>query len=191
MIAIRALAPVPESDLDRLARAIQAEHDAVESALGLAVTHAIRAGELLTAAKAEVGHGAWRDWLDANVVFTQQTAATYMRLHRRRDQIESARSIRAAVAELAEAKSPKTDLRAMWAKLERVIATRPMTTYKPGRQTLGRQLAWHETEVKRLERELSELDGETRHVESGRSPGGRCYSAVSRRACPGTTLSTR
>jgi hypothetical protein len=39
-----------------------------------AVAHAIRAGEFLIEAKAQVGHGAWGSWLAANFPKSESTA---------------------------------------------------------------------------------------------------------------------
>lgn len=96
-----------ERPLIELAGAIRREHDACERDARSAVEHAIRAGELLIDAKAEVSHGEWLPWLDTNFAFTPQTANGYMRLARRREQIEGAPSISVALAELAQPREQK------------------------------------------------------------------------------------
>lgn len=82
---------------------INAEHRLAQEAFGEAVQHAIRAGELLAAAKAQLGHGEWLPWLELNFDFSRQTASAYMRLAANREQIEmeSAPSISAALKQLA------------------------------------------------------------------------------------------
>lgn len=86
-----------------LAKQIQAEHEAAERDIRSALSHAVRAGELLIEAKAKVKHGEWGAWLAENFEFSQQWAAGYMRLAKADPaQIESAVSVRGALKELAE-----------------------------------------------------------------------------------------
>lgn len=59
---------------------INAEHDIAESSAQSAIEHARRAGELLLQAKETVGHGAWLEWLAANVRVGTRMAQNYMRL---------------------------------------------------------------------------------------------------------------
>jgi hypothetical protein len=61
---------------------ICAEHEAAQASARDAVVHAIRAGELLIAAKAGLPHGEFGAWLAANVSFSERTAQGYMRLAR-------------------------------------------------------------------------------------------------------------
>jgi hypothetical protein len=68
------------SSVSTLAAEIRAEHEACERDAQSAVAHAIRAGELLTEAKARCEHGGWLTWLGHNVCFGQQTANAYMRI---------------------------------------------------------------------------------------------------------------
>ncbi|MFN8131162.1 MAG: DUF3102 domain-containing protein [Solirubrobacteraceae bacterium] len=63
-----------------LAGEIRAEHEAAQAAFGAAVGHAIRAGQLLTEAKAQVPHGEWIPWLEENFPAGKRTAQGYMRL---------------------------------------------------------------------------------------------------------------
>lgn len=85
-----------------LVKEIQAEHDAAERDVRSAVEHAVRAGQLLTEAKASLPHGEWGKWLSENFAFSQQWAAGYMRLAKASPgQIESASSIRGALKQLA------------------------------------------------------------------------------------------
>lgn len=80
------------------------EHDLAVGAARTALVHAMNCGKLLAECKAAVGQGGWSAWLAANFDGSQQTAATYMRLHHRRGelpQVESALSIRAAAKMLS------------------------------------------------------------------------------------------
>lgn len=90
------------AELDELAEQIRVEHEACEESAESAVMHAIRAGELLTEAKARVRRGEWLPWLAQNFAGTRQMASGYMRLYRHRDEMENAFSIRGALKELAE-----------------------------------------------------------------------------------------
>jgi hypothetical protein len=65
-----------------VASEINAEHREVVRSIADSVTHAIRAGELLSRAKANAGHGGWRQWQEKNLSFSVRTAQTYMRLAR-------------------------------------------------------------------------------------------------------------
>jgi DUF3102 family protein len=71
---------VDASSVSTLAAEVRAEHEACERDAQSAVAHAIRAGELLTEAKARCEHGGWLTWLGHNVRFGQQTANAYMRI---------------------------------------------------------------------------------------------------------------
>jgi DNA-binding MarR family transcriptional regulator len=92
--------------LSTLADEANREHALVIQAGESMVVHAIKAGEALLAAKREVGHGGWYDWLEQN--FTDRNVSTpqlYMRLARNKELIldrgvtgvkEAARLIRGA-----------------------------------------------------------------------------------------------
>lgn len=75
-----AVAKRPAAGLESLAAKIRKEHEACERNAQSAVEHAIKAGELLTIAKAKVKHGGWLPWLEEHFEFTQQTASVYVRL---------------------------------------------------------------------------------------------------------------
>lgn len=49
---------------------------------------AIRAGEILTDVKAGLEHGQWLPWLETNMPFTDRTAARYMRVYERREELK-------------------------------------------------------------------------------------------------------
>jgi hypothetical protein len=68
---------------------INAAHDAVVESNQTALKHAIAAGELLTTAKAAVGHGNWEDWLAENCPnISLRTARLYMDLAEHDEEIE-------------------------------------------------------------------------------------------------------
>jgi hypothetical protein len=100
--------PTKAMSITGLAAEIRAEHEAVEAAAISAVEHAIRCGELLIEAKAQVRHGNWLPWLSENFDFTRQTATAYMRLYANRDQLqmEGPPSISAALKQIA---APRED----------------------------------------------------------------------------------
>jgi hypothetical protein len=112
---VNPLRPIPgvvvqaEENLAELARQINEEHRAGEAALRASVQHALRAGELLLAAKKRVGHGSWRDWMAAHVQVAERTAQSYMRLAKKwptlgeKTQRVADLSLREALKVLAEA----------------------------------------------------------------------------------------
>jgi hypothetical protein len=90
--------------LPALASEIRQEVDAAERAWQDGVGHAIRAGELLLKAKAQVKHGEWLPWLEANFPGSERSARNYMRLAANRQRVADLPTIREAVAALAEVK---------------------------------------------------------------------------------------
>lgn len=98
-----ALSPVVAGQQESLAARIRSEVEAAERDWGSALAHAIRAGELLIEAKADLQHGEWLPWLEANFDFTRQMATNYMRLSENAEelQMENALSISAALKQLA------------------------------------------------------------------------------------------
>lgn len=98
-----------------LAKEINQEHELAEKALRDGLAHALRAGELLLEAKEITAHGTWGDWLEENFSFSKRTAQNYMRLSRRRDELEKAQhvadlSYRDAIAYLAEPKKKELEV---------------------------------------------------------------------------------
>jgi hypothetical protein len=79
-----------DGELAALAKQINKSHAAVERHASDCLERARQTGALLLQAKGACGHGGWVNWLKANVKFSQQSAATYMRLARHWEQIESA-----------------------------------------------------------------------------------------------------
>jgi len=78
-----------EKKLDTLAEEINAEHRAFEVTFRKTLEHAIRAGELLTHAKAECPHGTWLLWLEENFEGKLRTAQVYMQLYNKRDEVRA------------------------------------------------------------------------------------------------------
>jgi hypothetical protein len=90
------------TSLEAIASEIRKEVEAAEHAWQGAVTHAIRAGELLIEAKAQVRHGEWLPWIEANFPGRPRTAQDYMRLARNARRVAYLPSVREAVAALSE-----------------------------------------------------------------------------------------
>src|SRR5215203_583705 len=78
-----------ESNLDTLAQQINEEHRAFIGSLKKTVEHGIRAGELLTRAKAERPHGTWLPWLSENFEGSERSAQVYMQMYRNRNEIRA------------------------------------------------------------------------------------------------------
>jgi hypothetical protein len=89
--------------LPALAAEIEQEHQAAHRAGLTMIEHAKRCGDLLIKAKAEVGHGEWLPWLDANVSFCQRTAQGYMKLARELPRLDSTNAQRVADLSLRDA----------------------------------------------------------------------------------------
>lgn len=80
-----AVVRVPE--LRKLAGQIDEQHSKCREAMMRGIEHALKAGELLTDAKALVPHGQWLLWLQDNCEVSQRTAQLYMQLYSRRDEL--------------------------------------------------------------------------------------------------------
>lgn len=74
-----ALAAVPDRPLDRLAREVRAEHEAVQAQARGMLAHAIAAGAALIEAKEQIQHGSFLPWLATTGLSVRQ-AQKYMRL---------------------------------------------------------------------------------------------------------------
>ena len=72
------------NSLADLAARINEEHQAVVAAARTTLQHAFNAGEFLLAAKAQVPHGYWGDWLRENCEVSERSAQKYMQLARHR-----------------------------------------------------------------------------------------------------------
>lgn len=83
-----------------LAGRINAAHDAAAKAARAVLENARQAGELLSQAKKQAGHGGWGDWLRANVRFSERTVQGYMKVAAGWDRLQEAVGKSAAVADL-------------------------------------------------------------------------------------------
>jgi hypothetical protein len=72
--------PPPSPTLEELTAAIRKGHSEVETALLTAVVRAIETGKSLIAAKKQVGHGNFENYVSIECRFTVRTAQNYMRL---------------------------------------------------------------------------------------------------------------
>jgi len=72
--------PVTSTIAMSLTQDIRREHEAAQRAFASAVEHAVRCGELLAEAKAQIRHGEWLPWLAENFPASVRTAQGYMRL---------------------------------------------------------------------------------------------------------------
>lgn len=100
------------------------EHRAVEAAVGRAqranaegVEHAVRAGEILIAAKKAVGHGSWMRWTEANFDGSHRTVDLYMHLAERKAEISQELAklgIEAVARELARPKRTPPEVVSDW-----------------------------------------------------------------------------
>jgi hypothetical protein len=88
--------------LEALAEQIEIEHAACEAMQNAALAHAIVCGEKLIAAKRLAGHGNWLPWVAENLSFGERTATNYMRIARNRQRVSDLRTVREALAELAD-----------------------------------------------------------------------------------------
>lgn len=99
--------------LPGLAAAINQEHENCNIAILDGLQHAIKAGELLHQAKAQIQHGQWLQWLKDNVSFSERTAQNYIRVFQRKNELidKSATvadlSYKAAINLLTEPKFPE------------------------------------------------------------------------------------
>lgn len=69
---------IEDMSLEALQEIANSSGEAVEKTARMAVSHAIRAGRALTAAKLKVPHGQWLAWLKAHWNYSQQTASRYI-----------------------------------------------------------------------------------------------------------------
>lgn len=86
-----------------LAAEINAAHQQAEASAWTAVEHAAKAGELLTEAKAQIDHGSWAVWVEANCEFSLRTAQAYMRISHKLPDLDESKAQRVALLPLREA----------------------------------------------------------------------------------------
>ena len=109
--ALENRAPSSVSDLDSLAKQIDAAHVAVLSVLLSSVQLAAEAGHLLAQAKEQVPFGQWETWVAENIAVSPRTARGYMQIERLWAEADKAKrrrvadlGLRALLAEIAEPK---------------------------------------------------------------------------------------
>jgi hypothetical protein len=68
--------------LQTLPEQINREHQQAEQAARSALTHALKAGELLLQAKQQCAYGDWQAWIQQHCQFAERTARLYMQLAR-------------------------------------------------------------------------------------------------------------
>jgi hypothetical protein len=78
------------NSLTDLAARIRGYHEATVAALGKSLEYGMAAGDLLIEAKAQLKHGEWLPWLEANCGLSERSAQVYMRLARNREKVKSA-----------------------------------------------------------------------------------------------------
>lgn len=104
-----------------LADQIRTEITAAEDGHRAALQHAIRAGELLTEAKARMVHGEWLPWLEMNFSATPRLAQQYMVLAANTKRVSHLGSVREALAAIkqpkAKAKRKRRELKENRAKI--------------------------------------------------------------------------
>ena len=66
--------------LPQLAKRINEEHAAAETAMRDGLSHAVEAGKLLVEAKKQCEHGKWLPWIKESCEFSARTAQGYMRV---------------------------------------------------------------------------------------------------------------
>jgi hypothetical protein len=94
--------------LQTIASQANREHELATAAACEALEHAVRCGELLAQAKAELGHGNFLPWLKANFAGSERTARNYMQLSLNRQRVADlgCDSIRGALSALADRVEP-------------------------------------------------------------------------------------
>lgn len=91
MIRMHSTLPAPalQQPLSTLAAEINRHHRAAESSIRSGLEHALQAGRLLLAVKAQCRRGKWADWLKTNCECSQRTAQSYIRIAKRWPEIEA------------------------------------------------------------------------------------------------------
>lgn len=95
------------NSLADLAARINVEHEAVTKFMKQSLERAIRAGELLIEAKAQLKHGQWLPWLREHCQLPERTASHYMRLAQNASQIGNVADLTVREAIEAIAAKPK------------------------------------------------------------------------------------
>jgi Protein of unknown function (DUF3102) len=83
-----ALVPPPKPTLAELTSVIRRGHGEVEAGLASALAKAIGVGKALVAAKRQVGHGNFEDYVAVECRIAMRTAQNYMRLARHEAEVQ-------------------------------------------------------------------------------------------------------
>lgn len=153
--------------VDDLATEIEREHTIVLGNLNNALRSALRIGELLNKAKAEIGHGKFTAWITENLPFTERTARNYMRIANRKEEIAAAgvTELSAVYQMIADSRNtsdePRSESsgRTVGALLRKYRAKERLTAKE--RAELKTHLAQR---VKRLQSEAAELSAIINHL---------------------------
>lgn len=92
---------------DPSAESINAEHRLARASAEDAVAHAVKCGELLIARKAELPHGEFTHWVEANCEFGVRRAQAYMTAWRKNDPRIAFASVRELLAAPSEPTKPQ------------------------------------------------------------------------------------
>ena len=105
-------APSSVSDLDDLAKQIDAAHVEVRAALLTSVQRAAEVGYLLAQAKEQIPFGQWETWVEQNTAVSPRSARAFMQIERHWAEADTAKrravadlGLRAFLAEIAEPRS--------------------------------------------------------------------------------------
>lgn len=79
----------PTKNLPDLALQINQHHEAAQRNAQKAIERAFQCGEALAQAKAQVKHGEWLTWLQANTIISERTARKYMMVANNRAALEN------------------------------------------------------------------------------------------------------
>ena len=79
-------------------------HAEIGGYLKMTIENAIEIGGILAEQKAELPHGSWGPWIEANLPFSARLARDYMTFYERRDELKTA-----SVADLADARRLLTE----------------------------------------------------------------------------------
>jgi hypothetical protein len=124
-----------------LAAKINTEHAAVEASARAGLAHAKAAGEMLAAAKRQIGHGRWLAWVKEHCRVSERTCRAYMQIADRWEELTAKRqhaadlSIRDGLRLLVEADA-SADLAAQLTGEGRLAYTHGMIDEAAARQLL-------------------------------------------------------
>jgi len=113
---------VPVRDISEL----KSLYSKIVSCSADALTHAIRAGELLDDAKKSVKKGDWADWVESSLPFSYKTAENYIRIFNNQDEIKKAAIFDLSKAYAAIAKPKKRK------RLSASLPSQPMESVSSG-----------------------------------------------------------